>query len=247
MSARRVLVALIPALLLGACASPAERAAQRNIAQINTQLGVNYAREGQYDRAIEKLQAAVAARNDYAPAHSALAVIYQSRGESDAAEKEYRRALALDGSDPTVKNNFGVFLCERGKNDEARAYFMDVVNDVRYPAPQEVWTNAGICVKKKDPKLAEHDFREALRIKPDYRDALAQMALLSFDQQDFLRTRAFLQRYDLKQSATPELLGVAARTEYALGNREGALEFARRVVQEFPASKEAELFADWQP
>src|SRR3546814_17264044 len=72
------------------------------------------------------------------------------------------------------------------------------------------------------------------------------MALLSFDQQDFLRTRAFLQRYDLKRGATPELLGVAARTEYALGNHEGAVEFARRVVQEFTASKEADLFANWQ-
>src|SRR3546814_3680975 len=70
------------------------------------------------------------------------------------------------------------------------------------------------------------------------------MALLSFDQRDFLRTRAFLQRYDLKRGATPELLGVAARTEYALGNHEGAVEFARRVVQEFPASKEADLFAN---
>lgn len=235
------------ALALAACVTPAERASQRSLAQLNTQMGVNYAREGQYDLAIEKLQAAVAARNDFAPAHSALAVIYQARHESDKAEAEYRRALALDASDPTVKNNFGVFLCERGKADEARAYFMDVVNDARYRTPEEVWTNAGICVKNKDAALAEHDFREALRIKPDYRDALAQMALLSFDQQDFLRTRAFLQRYDLNRSATPELLGVAARTEYALGNHEGAAEFARRVVQEFPASKEADLFANWQP
>lgn len=246
MSARLVgLVAMC--VVLTACVTPAERASRRNLAQINTQLGVNYAREGQYDLAIEKLQAAVKAQSSYAPAHSALAVIYQSRHEPDKAEVEYRRALALDASDPTVKNNFGVFLCERGKPDEARAYFMEVVGDARYATPEEVWTNAGICVKKKDVALAEHDFREALRIKPDYRDALAQMALLSFDQQDFLRTRAFLQRYDLKLSATPELLGVAARTESALGNREGAMEFARRVVQEFPASKEADLFANWQP
>src|SRR3546814_6334662 len=62
---------------------------------------------------------------------------------------------------------------------------MGVVGGAHYSTPEEVWTNAGICVKNKDIALAEHDFREALRIKPDYRDALAQMALLSFDQQDF--------------------------------------------------------------
>lgn len=246
MSTRLVLLVAV-CLALSACATPAERASRRNLAQINTQLGVNYAREGQYDLAIEKLQAAVKAQSDYAPAHSALAVIYQSRRESEKAETEYRRALALDATDPTVKNNFGVFLCEHGKASEARAYFMDVVSDARYPMPEEAWTNAGICVKSKDVALAEHDFREALRIKPDYRNALAQMALLSFDRHDYLRTRAFLQRYDLKRSATPELLGAAARTEYALGNNEGATEFARRVVREFPASKEADLFANWQP
>jgi type IV pilus assembly protein PilF len=240
-------VAVVSTLALAGCATPSQRAEQRNLAQINTQLGVNYARQGQYDLAVEKLQAAVRARADFAPAHSALAVIYQSRGETEAAEKEYRRALALDGSDPTVKNNFGVFLCERGQRDEARRYFMDVANDAHYGTPEEVWTNAGICVKPKDAALAEHDFREALRIKPDYRDALAQMALLSFEQQEFLRARAFLQRYDLRQAATPQLLGVAARTEFALGDYAAAKGYARRVIEEFPESKEADQFADWQP
>ncbi|WP_043114246.1 type IV pilus biogenesis/stability protein PilW [Solimonas soli] len=232
---------------LAACTTAAQRAEQRNAAQVNTQLGVNYARQGQYDLAVEKLQRAIEQDGSYAPAHSALAVIYQTRGESAAAEKEYRRALALDDNDSTVKSNFGVLLCERGKPEEARRYFMAVIADTRYPTPEQVWTNAGICAKKSSPEQAERDFREALRLKPDDRDALAQMAILSYEKQDFLRTRAFLQRYDLKTQATPELLSIAARTEMALGDRDGARDFARRIVQEFPESKEAATFSDWQP
>lgn len=240
-------LALSGLLLIAACATPAERAERRNAAQLNTQLGINYAHQGQYDLALEKLLKAVDQDQDYAPAHSALAVIYQTRGDRVAAEREFRKALALDSSDPTVKNNFGVFLCEHGKPDEARRYFMDVTRDPRFPAPEQAWTNAGICAKKTDPDQAERDFREALRLKPDDRDALAQMAILSFARQDFLRTRAFLQRYDLKARATPELLSIAARTEMALGDREGAREYARRIVQEFPESQEAATFSDWQP
>src|SRR3546814_6294283 len=112
---------------------------------------------------------------------------------------------------------------------------MEVVGDAHYSTPEEVWANAGICVKNKDIALAEHDFREALRIKPDYRDALAQMALLSFDQQDFLRTRAFLQRYDLKRGATPELLGVAARTEYALDRKSTRLNSSHSCASRIPS------------
>ena len=234
-------------LALTACATPAERAEQRSAAQLNTQLGINYARQGQFDLAIEKLQRAVEQDGSYAPAHAGLAVVYQTRGESAEAEKEYRRALALDSSDPTIKNNFGVLLCERGKREEGRRYFLEVAGDKRYATPEQAWVNAGICAKKDSPEAAEHDFREALRLKPDFRDALAQMAILSFENQDFLRTRAFLQRYDLQKQATAELLGIAARTEMALGDRDGARDFARRVVQEFPESKEAAMFADWQP
>ncbi|MFT4046697.1 MAG: type IV pilus biogenesis/stability protein PilW [Solimonas sp.] len=239
---------LLLALALGGCSTAAHRAEQRNAAQLNTQLGVNYARQGQYDLAVEKLQRAIDQDSRYAPAHSALAVIYQRRGESASAEKEYRRALALDGNDSTVKSNFGVLLCERGKPDEARRYFTDVLADPRYPAPEQVWTNAGICARKShNMEQAEHDFREALRLKPNNRDALAQMAMLSFDKRDFLRTRAFLQRYDLKTQATPELLGIAAHTEIGLGDRDSARDYARRIVQEFPESKEAAMFSDWQP
>nr|WP_277346376.1 type IV pilus biogenesis/stability protein PilW [Solimonas marina] len=234
-------------LALAGCATPAERSEKLRLAQINTQLGVNYAREGQYEVAIEKLQAAVKAQSSYGPAHSALAVIYQTRGEMDAAEKEYRRALSLDGSDSTLKNNFGVFLCKRGKRDEAQRYFKQVVRDPRYLTPEEAWTNAGVCIKPKSTDEAERDFRKALQLRASYRPALAQMALLSYEQQDFLRARAFLQRYDLSISATPELLGVAARTEFALGDKDGARSYAQRIVRDFPESKEAEQFADWQP
>jgi len=240
-----LVLCLLPAL--AACATAAQRAEARNAAQLNTQLGVNYARQGQYDRAIEKLRRAIEQDGSYAPARSALAVVYQTRGDTAAAEKEYRRALALDSSDSTVKSNFGVLLCERGKREEARRLFMAVVADPRYPAPEQAWTNAGICAKKTNAEQAERDFREALRIKPNDRDALAQMAILSFEKQDFLRTRAFLQRYDLTTQATPELLSIAARTEMALGDRNSAGEFARRLVQEFPESKEAAVFSDWQP
>ncbi|MGH8444688.1 MAG: type IV pilus biogenesis/stability protein PilW [Solimonas sp.] len=243
----RAAIAVLLLPVLAACTSAAQRTEQRNAAHINTQLGVNYARQGQYDLAIEKLQRALERDPDYAPAHSALAVIYQTRGDSAAAEKEYRRAMALDSVDPTMKSNFGVLLCERGKPEEARRYFMEVAADPRYPTPEQAWTNAGICARKSNPDQAERDFREALRLKPNDRDALAQMATLSFDKQDFLRTRAFLQRYDLKLSATPELLSVAARTEVALGDRSSARDYARRIVQEFPESKEAATFADWQP
>src|SRR3546814_3268468 len=97
--------------------------------------------------------------------------------QSEKAEVEYRRALSLDASDPTVKNNFGVFLCERGKVDAARAYFMEVVGDAHYSTPEEVWTNAGICVKHKDIALAEGSEEHTSELQSLMRTAYAVFCL----------------------------------------------------------------------
>lgn len=244
--ARRAVVVALVGLLAG-CATSAQRSEQHNAAQINTQLGINYAREGQYELALEKLDRALAQDRDYAPAWSALAVVQQARGENRAAEKAYRHALAMDGSGPMLKNNFGVFLCQQGERDEAQRLFAEAARDRRNQTPEEAWTNAGTCWLKTDPAKAETAFREALRLRSDFPDALAQMAILSYGRGDYLRTRAFLQRYDLAARATPELLAIAARSEAALGDRKTALRWAQQLQQDFPASAEAATFANWQP
>lgn len=240
-------VLLLCALLVAGCASPGRQMELRRAAQLNTELGVNYARQAQFQLASDKLNKAIDLDDSYAPAWSTLAVVQQTRGQMAAAEKSYRRALALDASDPVLKNNFGVFLCARGKRDEAQRLFAEVVRDPRYTAAHEAWTNAGICWLGKDANKAEQAFREALRLNPDSPDALLQLARLSYERRDYLRVRAFLQRYDLAQRATPELLDMAMRSEKALGDRSAALNYAKRLLQEFPESTEAAALSNWQP
>lgn len=242
---RLAVIALL--VTLAACSSAARKSELRSAAQINTELAANYARQGQYELAIEKLNRAISQDSSFAPAHSMLAVIQQTRGDFKAAEKSYRRALALDASDPVLKNNFGVFLCSRGKRDEAQRLFAEATRDTRYPSPAEAWTNAGICWAPVAADKAEQAFREALRVSPDFPDALAQMAKLSYARGDYLRTRAFMQRYEMKSRATPELLAIAARSEAALGDKRAARTWAQRLQQDFPASAEAAAFANWQP
>ncbi|SFF54595.1 type IV pilus assembly protein PilF [Fontimonas thermophila] len=225
-------------LVLAACSGAGVRN-DKDAARINTQLGINYAQRGQYAAALEKLKRALAQDDALPGAHAAIAFVYQNMNESAKAERHYRRALELQPDDPALKNNFGVFLCSRKRSEEAERLFLEAARDPRYGTPEAAWTNAGICLKTQDPGKAERYFREALQIKPDYREALAQMAGIAFRQQDYLRTRAFLQRYDLNKSATAELLYMAVRTEAALGDLSAAKAFARRLKLEFPESEEA--------
>lgn len=240
MSTTRFLQMAILAIMLGACASDGPTRANRNeSARINTQLGIDYMRQGQYDHAQEKLNKAIDQDPDYAVAHSSIAFLYQQRGEIKLAEKHYRRALSLDSGNALTMNNFGVFLCGQGKVTEAEKYFMAAVQAKRYATPEAAWTNAGLCAMAFNPAKAEQYFREALRINPELGEALAQMAVLSFQQKDYLRSRGFLQRFEVVGRPTAETLWVGAQTERALGDELAAHRYEARLKRDFPESQEA--------
>lgn len=224
---------------LAACSSAESRRQDADISRVNTQLGINYAQRGQFPSALDKLKKALKADDDVVATHAAIAYVYQNMGEMELAEKHYRRALRLDKEEPSLNNNFGVFLCERGRAQESESYFLAAATNTQYPTPEAAWSNAGRCLKDYDLEKAETYLREALKINPDAREALAQMAIISFRKGEYLRARAFLQRYNLKDAPTAELLSLAALTEDALNNPGAAAEFRQRLKKEFPESDEA--------
>ena len=208
-------------------------------AKINTQLGVDYARQGRFDVAEEKLRKAVDQNDRYAPAHGVLAYVLTQRGDREGAEREYRRALALAPDDAATHNNFGVFLCDLGKFKEADQAFRTALADRNYATPEAAWTNAGICQRQARDPRAEDSFREALKINPEYRAALAQIAQLTYKASDWARTDAFIKRYEKLGSLPPDLLLIAALTQRKLGDRAAARRYEQTLVRDFPESDQA--------
>lgn len=218
---------------------PRAPADMEEAARVNTELGVAYAREGQFDVAQEKLERALQQNANYAPAHSTLAIVYQQRRDPVKAEEHYRRALRLSPRDPHTRNNFGVFLCGQGRVDEAEALFLQAASDPDYREPEAAYTNAGVCARRvPDLDRAEKHFREALALQPKHAEALAQMASLYFDRKDYLRARAYLQRYEQVGPPTAVTLWIGAKVEFALGDELAASDYARRLKSQFPESEE---------
>lgn len=211
-------------------------------ARLNAQLGIDYMRNGQLDLALEKLEKAIDQDDDLGIAHSAIALVYQRKGETRLAGKHYREALDLNADDPVTLTNFGIFLCGQGDAREAEEIFVRAAKHKDNAQPAEAWANAGLCLRR-EPKArdrAEGYLREALRLNPRHGGALAQMAQFSYDKKDYLRARAFLQRYEIAGRATAQTLALAAKTERALGDHVTARSYEQRLRAEFPESPEAD-------
>ena len=167
------------------------------LADVNTQLGLGYLRDGQLSLAWERLNAALQADPNYATAHNGIGLVYDRLNEPEKAEEHFKRAIELNPSDSAAQTNYGVFLCKRGRIDEGEKHFLKAVENPLYKKLAIAYTNAGMCkLRVDDPSGAETYFRAALRADPRFAVALLNMAELSFDNKQYLAARAYMHRYE---------------------------------------------------
>jgi len=241
---QRSLVLITILLLVGGCASqqpddPDEKSQARTAAESNTSLGLEYMNRGQYEVALGKLKKAVREDPDYAPAHTVMAVLYERIGEDELAGKHYKLAYEADPKDGDVNNNYGVFLCQTGQESQAIEHLLAALDDPFYGSPSVALTNAGTCaLGRGNLDDADTYLRRALRIEPEFPDALMAMAMLTFEQQKYLTSRAFMQRYEAVASHGPQSLLFAYKLETALGDNKAANGYKLTLESNFPESDE---------
>ena len=237
--------------LLGAC-SPVQtksgnKEKKQDPAEINTQLGIEYMREGMYVSSMEKMEKALKQNPDYQLAHTSIAILYEKLGEDKLADQHYRKAYNLNRRDSLTLNNYGQFMCRNGRLEEADKMFMAALKDPLYRYPEMVYTNAGICARKRpDIELADKYFRNALQVNPKYKPALREMIRSSFSQQKYLASRAYLQRLQEVGALTPEFLWIGVRTEAALDDRDALASYALVLKNQHPESDETQSLVQWE-
>lgn len=237
--------------LLGACQTTgglepsASPSTTSEAAKLNTQLGVEYMRNGKLELAFQRLKRALAADPNYSTAHNMMGLVYTRLDNPAEAEKHFRRAVSINPTDSSAQTNYGSFLCHNGRYEEGEQRFLDAVKNSLYERPERAYVNAGVCMKNAEkPDKAETYFRQALEANPRQPSALINMAQLSFEKKRHLQARAYLQRYlEVAQPAAGTLwLGV--RIERALGDGQAESEYARQLEAEHPDSPEVQMLLE---
>jgi type IV pilus assembly protein PilF len=243
---KRLLVLACGVLLATACKGPTQIAEEhKRTAKIYMELGVGYMREGKMDLAMSNLQRSLELEPDYSDTHNAIAVLYEQLGNSNKAREHFQRSIRLDPKNSRARNNYGRFFCKAGKLAEAEVEFLAAVQNPLYRTPEKAYTNAGNCaLEEPDVEKAEEYFRKALAVNSAYAPALSSMARLSFDLENYISARAYLQRYAEVASHSAETLWLGVRIERLLGDRNALATYSVALKGRFPDSEQTRLLLE---
>lgn len=238
-------VLLLTGALLSACVStttgsPAPEPDEADASELNYQLGARYYQNGKYDLARDRLKLAIELDPKMAVAYTTLGMTYEALQNQRLATEAYENAVRVAPRDFEVSNAYAVFLCKQRDYDGAGKFFRKAASHPENDNAERTLTNAGLCmVQKPDLVEAERFFRGALERRATYGEALLQLCLLKYQQQDYMSARAFLQRFMGSSKATAGVLLLAAEIEGKLGNERGQTEYVNQLLREFPESPEA--------
>jgi len=241
-----LLVAVAVLLVSSGCVSttsgpPESEPNTDDAADLNYQLGARYYRNGEYDLARDRLLLAVELAPDNAIAWSTLGLAYEALGNVRLAEEAYDKAVRVAPRDFQIQDNYAVFLCRNGRYDDARKYFDKALKAPTNDYAERTFTNAGVCMMQKpDYEQAEKYLRGALERRPNHGEALLQMSVLFYEKSDYLRARAFLQRYLSSGSVSSTVLYHGIRIEQHLGDDAARREYTKQLLKDYPNSPEAQ-------
>jgi type IV pilus assembly protein PilF len=232
-------------VLLAACATAPHPNKTRDAAAYNVQLGIAYLHQGDVALAKDKLDRAVAEDPGSADVHSARAMLFDRMHDPEKADAEFRTSLRLAPHDPQVVNNYAVYLCQNGRTEEGVRRFEEAAHNALYRTPEAAYTNAGVCLRaaKRDEE-ARADFGRALRIRPNFAEAVYQLTELQFQHGELAPARAGIDAFIGSYEATADLLLLGVRVARAQGDKVGAQHYARRLQMDFPGTDQARALAE---
>jgi type IV pilus assembly protein PilF len=231
-------------LVLQSTAGAQQRVAQENskvtAARFNAQLAVAYLEQNDVAAAREKIDKALAQNPKDAGVQTTAGLVYERLQEVDEADRHYATAVRLEPRNPGLQNNYAVFQCRRGRFEQGQKLFEQAARNPAYATPEVAFSNAGVCARSAgNLAAAEALFRKALAVRPEYPDALLQMADLTFTRGAGAAARAYLQRYFTASPSAPDALLLAVKVERALGDAEASNRYAAQLQKQFPGSEQA--------
>jgi type IV pilus assembly protein PilF len=210
---------------------------QDDRATLHTQMGVNYFSQGQIEVAREELELALRIDPGHSMANHAMAQLERQFGNPERAGFHFARAVRNNPDNLSAHNDFGYYLCNKGETEKGLVQFniasTHPLNKSRYVSIY----GAGECeLIAGNRDKAKALFRQTLELRGNTKQALLQLALINFEETEYLKTRGYLERFFQNNYFTDQSLVLAIKNELEMDNRKLAGEYAKVLRTQFPKS-----------
>ena len=139
-------------------------------------LGVIYASQGNYEKALEHYKTTIELNPNYATAYNNAGVALVLMNQPAKAIDYYKKAIELNPDYGEALYNFAIAYSRLEKNTEAIEYFKKALKF--QPENMSTWYNLAICLSKTNRvSEASEAYRKAVELKPDYPEAHYNLAV----------------------------------------------------------------------
>lgn len=176
----------------------------QRLAEINTNLALEYLNHNASNVALQKVNAAISANPNYLRAYMVRAMIYQSLTKNNLAERDYKFILKKNPNDSEAKLNYAIFLCSPVIKNYSSALnlFVQAINDALYQNPELAYLQRGICFNfQHENESAAADYLKAMSYNNPPNLVYYYMAQLQYDSTHYALANFYINRLYIVQNA----------------------------------------------
>jgi len=211
------------------------------------QLGIGYLQQGETERAKVPLKKALELDSSNADAHAALALVFQIEMEPKLADGHFRKAISQRRDDARLLNNYGSFLFEQKRYQEAMERYTQAAQDNLYPERSRIFENLGLtALQLQQREQAKAYFERSLRLNSRQPRALMEMALLSFEDKQFVPARSYYESYLLLAPHDARSLLLGVRLAKVFEERDNAASLGLQLKRLYPGTPEYQQYLSEQ-
>lgn len=165
-------------IICGCSSGPDKTLMNKRQADAQRNLGEVYLKEGEYPAALRELLQAEALNPEDHYTHNSLGTVYAARKRLDKAVYHFKKAIELQPDYAPARNNLGSAYLLQEEWDAAIECLKGLTGNLIYATPHYPLANIGWAYyNKKDYRLAESYYQQALDIEPEFARARRGLGL----------------------------------------------------------------------
>ncbi len=247
----RIAWVLVLVLFVGGCvgsSKQAKREAERTQFRLKYKLGLSYIQSGRYKEALIEFLEAEKLNPESCELYDSMGVAYLGLGEMDKAMDAFKKAVAINPMYSQAHTNLAILYTQKGQWKEAIKECNLALKNPFYLTPESAYNNRGYAYQMMgDEKKAVEDYYRAIRYNPRFAKAYENLIAFYISKEQMGRARGILDDAVALNLRTPGLVYYQGFFKNLEGDKEGACDFFKQVVRDYPLtiwSQKAKVYLD---